>query len=219
MDFNYRMGEVIYLVINIIKGDEIMPHFTFVFSAMGGTKTRELLSTDYNFRVDCLLDSYVIKPSRDTRDGYDVVRSRDGGERQVNLVAFPETNVFIEVEKSMPDIVLVDEVQFMSKQQIIQLKDIKDKLKIPIIAYGLKNDFQNEMFEGTTYAFLYADKFKQIKTVCRLCKNTATMNMRLLNGSPIFKGEQVQVGGNESYMSVCSECYDKCKDKVARGEL
>lgn len=196
-----------------------MPHFTFVFSAMGGTKTRELLSVDYNFTKDCGFDTFVIKPSKDTRSGFDVIRSRDGGERKVDLVAFPLTDIYIEVEKRMPDIVLVDEIQFMKKAQIINLKDIKDKLKIPVIAYGLKNDFQNEMFEGTKYAFLYADKFKQIKTVCRLCRNTATMNMRVLNDIPVFEGEQVQVGGNESYLSVCSECYDNCKDKVSRGEF
>lgn len=196
-----------------------MPHFTYVFTTMGGTKTRELLSTDYNFRVDCGLESFVIKPSIDTRDGYNVIRSRDGGERIVDLVAFPHTNIYEVVENIMPDIVLVDEVQFISKEQVIQLKDIKDKLGIPIIAYGLKNDFQNEMFEGSKYTFLYADKFKQLKTVCRLCKNTATMVIRLLDGKPVFEGEQVQLGGNESYLSVCSKCYDKCKEKSQKGEF
>lgn len=195
-----------------------MPHFTFVFSAMGGTKTRELLSTDYNFRVDCGLNSFVIKPSKDIRDGYNFIRSRDGGERLVDLVAFPEVDIYQEVRKNMPDIVLVDEVQFMSKEHIIQLKDVKDVLNIPVIAYGLKNDFQNEMFEGTRYTFLYADVFKQIKTVCRLCKkNTATMNMRLLGGKPVFKGEQVQLGGNESYLSICSKCYES-KRRIVRKE-
>lgn len=190
-----------------------MPHFTFVFSAMGGTKTRELLSVDYNFRVDCGLDTFVIKPSTDNRDGYDIVRSRDGGERKADLVAFPQTFIYEAVEKEMPAIVLVDEVQFMTKNQIKDLQRIKDYLDIPVIAYGIKNDAFNEMFEGAKYAFLYADTFKQIKTVCRLCRNTATMNMRLFDGKPIFFGQQVQIGGNESYIPVCSKCYTKLQDE------
>lgn len=191
-----------------------MPNFTFVFSAMGGTKTRELLATDYNFKVDCELYSYVIKPSKDTRDGYNIIHSRDGGERIADLVAFPNTNIFDAVQKEMPNIVLVDEVQFLNKQHIIQLKDIKDKLDIPVIAYGLKNDFKNEMFEGTMYTFLYANVFKQLKTVCKVCKrNSATMAIRLIDGIPVFEGEQIKVGGNESYLSACSKCYDNCKDK------
>lgn len=204
-----------------------MPHFTFIFSAMGGTKTRELLSVDWNFRVDCGLDSYVMKPFIDNRDGFDVIRSRDGGERKVDLVVYHNTNIFELVKERMPDIILVDEVQFMKKEHILDLKDIKNKLRIPVIAYGLKNDFQNEMFEGTKYTFLYADKFKQLKTVCRLCQNTATMNMRLLDGIPVFEGEQVELGVStkesnkkkQNYLSVCSECYDKCKEKVEKGEF
>lgn len=198
-----------------------MPHFTFVFSAMGGTKTREMLSTDYNFRIDCGLNSFVVKPSKDNRDGNEIIRSRDGGERKVDLIAYSCTSIFNEVKKLelLPDIVLVDEVQFLNKNQVIDLKNIKDKLGVPVIAYGLKSDFQNEMFEGAKYAFIYADKFKQIKTVCRLCKNTATMNMRVLNGKPVFLGQQIMLGSDESYMAVCSKCYDKCKEKVKNGEF
>jgi thymidine kinase len=193
-------------------------HFTFIFGAMGSTKTRELLSTDWNFRVDCGLDSYAIKPSKDTRDGYNIIRSRDGGERIADLVAFPHTDIFKEVEKRRPDIILVDEIQFMDKHHIQELRKAVDQLDIPVIGYGIKNDAFNEMFEGAKYAFLYADKFKQIKTVCRLCMNTATMNMRLLRGKPIFYGQQVQVGGNDTYIPVCSKCYHKLKEDSQREE-
>lgn len=195
-----------------------MAHFTYVFSAMGGTKTRELLSVDYNFRVDCGLDTYVIKPATDNRDGHNVIRSRDGGERIADLVVYPQTDLFKEVQKELPAIVLVDEIQFMAKSNIVDLRRIVDELDIPVIGYGIKNDAFNEMFEGAKYAFVYADTFKQLKTVCRLCVSTATMNMRLLNGKPIFFGKQVQVGGNESYIPVCSKCYSKLKRESTKGE-
>jgi thymidine kinase len=185
-----------------------MPNFTFKFAAMGATKTRDLLAVDYNFRVDCGLKSFVIKPFLADRDGYDVIRSRDGGERKVDLVVHNETDIFEVVKKAIPNIVLADEVQFLNKQHIIQLRRIVDELDIPVIVYGLKNDFLNEMFEGTKYAFLYANEFIQIKTLCRVCKKkSATMNVRYENDIPIFEGEQVQAGGDESYKAVCSKCY------------
>jgi thymidine kinase len=195
-----------------------VPHFTYKFGAMASTKTRDLLAIDYNFRVDNALDSYVIKPSTDTRDGHDIIKSRDGGTREVDLVVFPHTNIFKEAEKRMPDIILVDEVNFMKKHHIQELRKIVDDLHIPVIAYGIKNDAFNEMFEGAKYAFVYADQFEQIKTICRLCSSTAIMNMRLLKGKPIFYGAQVQVGGNESYIPVCSKCYHRCKEESLRGE-
>lgn len=194
-----------------------MPNFTFKFGAMGSTKTRDLLATDYNFRVDCGLDSMVIKPSLDNRDGQDVIKSRDGGTRIVDLMIDKGTFLFDEIKERTPDIVLVDEAQFLTKQNVKDLSRVVNELDIPVIAYGLKNDFVNEMFEGTKYLFLYANEFEQFKTVCRLCVKTATMNVRTLNKKPIFFGGQVQMGGNESYFPVCSKCYAKLK-KISEQE-
>lgn len=195
-----------------------MPHFTFKFGAMTATKTRDLLAIDYNFRVDNHLHSYVIKPSTDNRDGQNIIKSRDGGEREVDLLVGKYTNIFEQVKNVMPDIVLCDESQFLTKQQVIQLSRVVDELNIPVIAWGLKNDFINEMFEGTKYLLLYADKFEQIKTICRMCSSTATMNMRLHNGSPIFHGAQVHLGGNERYIPTCRKCYHKLKTRSQNGE-
>lgn len=195
-----------------------MPNFTFKFAAMGATKTRDLLAVDYNFRIDCGLKSFVIKPVVDDYDGYDVIRSRDGGERIVDLVVHNETDIFEVVKEVMPDIVLADEVQFLTKQHIIQLRRIVDELDIPVIVYGLKNDFLNEMFEGTKYAFLYANEFVQLKTLCRVCKKkSATMNVRYVNNIPVFEGEQIQTGKDESYKAVCSKCYFELEKIYKKG--
>lgn len=195
-----------------------MPNFTFKFAAMGATKTRDLLAIDYNFRVDCGLKSFVIKPILDNRDGYDIIKSRDGGERKADLVVHNETDIFEVVKEVMPNIVLVDEVQFMNKQHIIQLRRIVDELDIPVIAYGLKNDFLNEMFEGTKYAFIYADEPIQIKTLCRVCKKkSAIMNMRFIDDIPVFEGKQIQTGGDESYKAVCSKCYFELEKNYKKG--
>lgn len=171
-----------------------MPNFTFKFGAMASTKTRDLLAVDYNFSVDCGLDSFVVKPKIDNRDGQDIIKSRDGGSRKVDLLISKYEPLFEKISEVLPDIVLVDEAQFLTKQNVIDLSRVVNELDIPVVAYGLKGDFVNEMFEGTKYLFLYAQEFEQIKTVCRLCTKTATMNVRTLNGNPIFFGSQVQMG-------------------------
>lgn len=190
-----------------------MAHFYFKFGAMGSTKTRELLAIDYNYRIDNGLESFVVKPSTDNRDGNNIIKSRDGGERVVDLVIYQDTKIFDIVKKIRPDIILVDESHFLLKTHVVQLAKIVDKLNIPVMAYGLKNDFSNEMFEGTKYLLLYADKIKEVKAICRFCKSKATMNMRFINGVPEFNGEQIKVGGNESYKPVCRKCYFKIREK------
>lgn len=197
-----------------------MSHLTFKFSAMGGTKTRQLQAVHYNFKHDCALFPYVVKPATDNRDGHDIIRSRDGNEIKVDLVATKITDIYREVKnigEVVPDIILIDEVQFLHKNQIIQLRRIVDELGIPVIAYGIKSDAFNEPFEGSKYLFVYADKFEQLKTICRTCTSTAIMNMRTFNGRPIFTGQQVMVGSDESYVPVCSKCYSKHKKLVKEG--
>lgn len=196
-----------------------MPKLTFKYGAMGSTKTRELLAIDYNFRVDNSLKSYIVKPSIDNRYGVvDKVTSRDGGERLADLVASKYTNIFENVKSEMPSIVLVDEAQFLTKNQVLELAKVVDELDIPVIAFGLKNDSFNDMFEGTKYLMLYSDRCEQIETVCRECKTRkATMNMRLFNNRPIFMGTQIMTGGNESYKPVCRKCYNEIKIKTEKG--
>src|SRR5699024_8129629 len=97
--------------------------------------------------------------------------------------------------------------QFLMKTHIFQLAQIVDDLDIPVMAFGLKNDFKNELFEGSKYLLLYADKIEEMKTICWYCHRKAIMNMRMINGKPVYAGEQIQIGGNESYFPVCRKHY------------
>lgn len=103
--------------------------------------------------------------------------------------------------------ILIDEAQFLKKHHIIELARVVDDLNIPVMAFGLKNDFSNELFEGSKYLLIYADKIEEIKTICWFCHKKATMNLRFHEGKPVYQGEQIQIGGNESYLPVCRRCY------------
>lgn len=103
--------------------------------------------------------------------------------------------------------VLIDEAQFLTRQHVLQCTHIVDDLKIPVMAFGLKNDFQNHLFEGSENLLIFADKIEEMKTICHYCGHKATMNLRINNGVPVYEGEQVQIGGDESYYPVCRHHY------------
>lgn len=110
--------------------------------------------------------------------------------------------------RESPFCVLVDEAQFLDKDHVLQLAKIVDELDIPVMGFGLKNDFQNELFEGSKYFLLYADKIEEMKTICWFCPRKAVMNLRIdENGKPVYTGEQIQIGGNDSYYPVCRKCH------------
>ena len=102
---------------------------------------------------------------------------------------------------------MVDEAQFLKRHHVYDLARVVDELDIPVMAFGLKNDFRNELFEGSKYLLLLADKIDEIKTICQFCKKKATMVLRTLDGKPTYEGEQIQIGGNETYISVCRKHY------------
>lgn len=95
----------------------------------------------------------------------------------------------------------------MEKEHVIQFAKVVDELDIPVMAFGLKNDFRNELFEGSKYLLLYADKIEELKTICWFCHKKATMNLRMNDNKPVYTGEQIQIGGNESYFPVCRKHY------------
>ncbi len=111
--------------------------------------------------------------------------------------------------------VLIDEAQFLTHQQVEELAQVVDTLHIPVIAYGLKNDFQNNLFEGSRALLIYADKIEEIKTICWFCNKKATMVLRFDGDKPTYTGEQIVIGGNESYLPVCRRCYKN--PKAAQG--
>ena len=138
-----------------------------------------------------------------------MVSSRIGLRRNA-IPVFDDTNLF-EMVKAHPErlyCILVDEVQFLQKEHVIQLTRIVDELGIPVMGFGLKNDFQNELFEGSRYILIYADKIEEMKTICWFCHKKATMNLRVdANKKPVYTGDQIQIGGNDTYYPVCRKCH------------
>lgn len=184
-----------------------MAQLFFKYGAMNSGKSIDVLKVAHNYEEQgkpvVLLTSGV-----DTRSGRGTIASRIGLERKVYPI-MKDTDVYEYVKNIDHRIycVLIDEAQFLSKEHVLQLTRIVDELNIPVMTFGLKNDFRNELFEGSKYLLIYADKIEEMKTICWFCPRKATMNLRMLDGHPVYEGEQVQIGGNESYYPVCRKHY------------
>ena len=182
-----------------------MAKLYFYYSAMNAGKTTTLLQSAYNY-YERGMNTLILKPSLDDRHNTDVVRSRIGLE--TNAVSFNACDDLLELtetrnQKSTLNCLLLDEAQFLTKSQVFELGEIVDKLKIPVLAYGLRTDFKGELFEGSLHLLAWSDELIEIKTVCH-CGKKAIMVLRLdENGVPLNSGEQIQIGGNDNYVSVC----------------
>ena len=154
------------------------------------------------------MNTLVLTPEIDTRHGSGKVRSRIGLESAAH--AFSQFDNLFEICQTFHaaetvHCVFVDEAQFLSKSHVGQLGRIADELKIPVLAFGLRTDFQGELFEGSHYLLAWADVISEIKTICH-CGRKATMVLRMdAQGNPVRDGAQIKVGGNESYVSVCRQ--------------
>lgn len=183
-----------------------MAQFFFKYGAMNSGKSFEIIKVAHNYEEQNK-PVVIFTSALDSRSGIGKIASRTGYQRQ----AIPITesmNLFDEVEQlGHRYCVLIDEAQFLTKEHILQLARVVDELNIPVMAFGLKNDFTNELFEGSRYLLLYADKIEEIKTICWFCDKKASMNLRFVQGKPVYEGEQIQIGGNESYLPVCRKCY------------
>ena len=184
-----------------------MAQLFFKYGAMNSGKTIEILKVAHNYEEQNK-PVIIMTSGVDNRDEIGVVSSRIGLRRN-GIAIFEETNILTVVEELdyEPACVLLDEAQFLTRAHIVQLTEIVDNLNIPVMAFGLKNDFQNELFEGSKYLLLYADKIEEMKTICWYCHKKAIMNMRVVDGTPIYTGEQIQIGGNEAYFPVCRKHY------------
>ena len=180
---------------------------------MNAGKSTTLLQSSYNYR-ERDMNTLVYTAAIDDRFGVGKVTSRIGISQDAFLFC-SETNLFDEINKYLKKekvhCVLVDEAQFLSKQQVYQLSDVVDKLKIPVLCYGLRTDFQAELFEGSKYLLAWADQLEELKTIC-YCGRKANFVLRLNDqGEVIKEGAQIQIGGNDSYLSVCRLHYkEKC---------
>jgi thymidine kinase len=180
-----------------------MAKLYFRYSAMNAGKTTQLLQVKYNYeeRGQRVL---LLKPAVDTRDGA-WVRSRTGLESPAVLVD-PGAGVFAlvaaEAARERLACVIVDEAQFLSRAQVEELARVVDELGIAVIAYGLRSDFRGRLFPGSEALLSLCDSIEELKTIC-WCGKKAIMNTRILDGRAVYEGEQIQIGGNESYISLC----------------
>ena len=176
-----------------------MAKLYFYYGAMGSSKTANALMAEYNYR-ERGQKVLLAKTSTDTRDGVNIIRSRIGLQKEcVLLDAVCEMS---DEELKTYNAVIVDEIQFAKREQIDFLTHIVDDLNVPVLCYGLRSDFQLNLFEGSERLLAIADEIKEVKTVC-WCGKKATCNARLSNGRVIKEGEQVLLGGNESYIALC----------------
>ncbi len=172
---------------------------------MNAGKSTILLQSSYNYR-ERGMHTLVLSPVVDDRFGIGKVSSRIG--LQSESIAFsPSENLFrlIQKEHAIKTVhcVLIDESQFLTKLQVRQLSDVCDELDVPVLAYGLRTDFQGNLFEGSQQLMAWADTLNEVKTICH-CGRKATMVLRMdSSGKPVRDGEQIQIGGNERYVSVC----------------
>ncbi|HIT36398.1 MAG TPA: thymidine kinase [Candidatus Faecousia intestinavium] len=185
-----------------------MAKLYFKYGAMGSSKTAQALITKYNYEENDL-QVWLIKPSADVRDGQQILRSRIGLEAEVEVIP-PSMDVwerFRDTRLGRCDVIIVDECQFLTEQQIDQLRAIVNENNIPVMCFGLRTDFQTRLFPGSRRLMEIADTIQEIKTICD-CGAKATVNARIdSQGHIITQGEQVVLGGNDSYIAMCHKCY------------
>jgi thymidine kinase len=181
-----------------------MAKLYFRYSAMNAGKTTQLLQVKYNYE-ERGQNVLLMKPSIDNRDSADNIKSRIGLESEAVKVE-SDTDLYQYVKTVIENLpihcLIIDEANFLKREHILQLCRIVDDLNIPVIAYGLRSDFKGNLFPGSEALLAFADSIEELKTIC-WCGKKAIMNTRLKNGKPVYEGEQIQVGGNESYISLC----------------
>ena len=194
----------------------MMSKLYFRYGAMNSGKSTHLMQVAHNYE-ERGMRVILIKPSTDKKGG-DKLVSRLGVERKVDILCEKKMNIYEEIKKWQEvkfkiDCILVDEVQFMTKEQVDQLFKIAVVLDIPVICYGLRTDFMMEGFEGSTRLLLLAHSIEEMKTICK-CGRKAILNGRKINDEFVFEGEQVAIDNidNVQYESLCGHCYFKYKN-------
>lgn len=173
-----------------------MAKLYFRYGAMGSSKTANAVMVQYNYRErGC--EVLMLKPKLENRDGATIVRSRCGLEAECRYVEdLPK------IDLTGISCVIVDEAHFLTRSQVRALVDIVDDYGIPVICYGLRTDFRGELFEGSRELLCWADTIEEIKTIC-WCGRKATFNARVHDGKIVREGEQIMLGGNSTYISLC----------------
>ncbi len=182
-----------------------MAKLYFYYSTMNAGKSTTLLQSAFNYK-ERGMQTLLLTAAFDDRYGVGKIASRIGLEAEANL--FQEDTDLYELAqailKNRPiDCVMVDESQFLSRNQVFQLSEVADQLHIPVLCYGLRTDFQGNLFEGSLHLLAWADELKELKTICH-CGSKATMVIRVSeDGKPITQGAQKEIGGNDKYVALC----------------
>ena len=190
-----------------------MAKLYFKYGAMGSSKTANALITRFNYQ-ERDMKVWLIKPSIDDRDGANIIRSRIGLEAVADVIT-PDTDILSLFEKDHrdSDVIITDECQFFTPEQIDQLRKIVDVYDIPVMCFGLRTDFLTNLFPGSRRLFEVADSITEIKTICS-CGSKATVNARIDgDGNVVTTGSQILIGGNDSYIAMCHKCWKKAANK------
>ncbi len=185
-----------------------MAKLYFKYGAMGSSKSAQALITQFNYE-ELGMKVWLLKPSIDTRDGANVIRSRIGLSREAYVIE-PECDIKATWRGGPKyDVIIADEAQFFTPTQIDQLRDIVDEDDVPVLCFGLRTDFLTRFFPGAQRLMELADSINEIKTVCA-CGRKATVNARIDEaGRIVTHGEQVKLGGNDSYVAMCHPCWKR----------
>ena len=189
-----------------------MAKLYFKYGAMGSSKSAQALITQFNYE-ELGMRVWLIKPSTDDRDGADVIKSRIGLQRTAEVITPQEDILAAYAAAGTHDVIIADEAQFFTPEQIDQLRELVDIKNLPVLSFGLRTDFLTHFFPGARRLMELADSITEIKTVCA-CGSKATVNARLdENGNVVTEGAQVLLGGNDRYMAMCHRCW---REKIAR---
>lgn len=189
-----------------------MAKLYFKYGAMGSSKSAQALITKFNYE-ERGMSVWLIKPAADDRDGADIIKSRIGLAERADVIR-PEDDIeacYLKKTKEngdRVDVIISDECQFFTGKQVEELRHIVDAYNVPVLCFGLRTDFLTHVFPGSLRLFELADSITEIKTICE-CGKKATVNARISNGRVVTKGEQVFLGGNDSYIAMCHSCWKK----------
>ncbi|EFX91733.1 thymidine kinase [Actinobacillus ureae] len=193
-----------------------MAKLYFYYSSMNAGKSTTLLQSSYNYQ-ERGMNTLVYTAAIDDRYGVGKVSSRIGISQEAQLFQ-SESNLFDEIQRANQEktlhCILIDEAQFLTKTQVYQLTDVVDKLRIPVLCYGLRTDFQGELFEGSQYLLAWADELQELKTICDCGKKAHFVIRMNEKGEAVADGDQIQIGGNDKYLSVCRYHYKQKLNKL-----
>lgn len=183
----------------------------FYYSAMNAGKSTSLLQSSYNYR-ERGMDTLLLTPKLDQRDGYGKIASRIGLSNEA--IVFDSSSDLDDLARKHHSnqplgCILIDEAQFLTESQVRQVCRIADTMSIPVLCYGLRTDFRGQLFEGSAALLGWADNLIELKTICH-CGRKATMNLRTdAEEKPIFEGDQIEIGGNERYIALCRKHFSE----------